>query len=158
MAPAQNIMSGLLYKRWIDCPSGTHYSSRYNGCVDNSPWNGYGRWVFTAVIIALFFLIFFLWALRNTRRRRRRGTAPLYGTGWMAPNHGQQHNNPHAYNQGYNQQGYNQGYHQPPPAYGAQPQPSYPMENYGQQASGVEPPKNVYSGDYAPPAGPPPGK
>jgi hypothetical protein len=81
----------------------------------------------------------------------------MYGTGWMAPNHDRQYNNPQAYNQGYNQ---------PPPPYGGPPQQSYPMDNryqttdgqYGQQASGVEPPKNVYGGDYAPPAGPPPGK
>ncbi|KAK5624397.1 hypothetical protein RRF57_000113 [Xylaria bambusicola] len=78
----------------------------------------------------------------------------MYGTGWMAPPQYSPPNNPAAYNP-------------PPPAYGV-PSQSYPMENryqttdghYGQQASGVEPPKNVYGGpnDYAPPTGPPPSK
>ncbi|KAI3329307.1 chitin synthesis regulation, resistance to congo red-domain-containing protein [Xylariaceae sp. AK1471] len=151
MAPVLDQVTGLLNKRY-NCPSGYYYSN-YNGCVYGGPWYWYGRWIFAAVVIALFFLIFFLWACVNSRRRRRQGARPLYGTGWMAANNGQNYNNP-------------QGYNQPPPAYGA-PAQSYPMDNryqttdgghYGHQASGVEPPKNVYTGDYAPPAGPPPGK
>lgn len=75
----------------------------------------------------------------------------MYGTGWMAPPQ-YSLNNP-------------QVYQPPPPAYGA-PAQSYPMDNryqttdghYGQQSSGIEPPKNVYGGDYAPPSGPPPNK
>ncbi|KAI0392386.1 chitin synthesis regulation, resistance to congo red-domain-containing protein [Xylariaceae sp. FL0594] len=159
MAPLQDRIAGLLQKRYIDCPGNSYWSNRYNRCVNGSAWYWYGRWIFTGVIILLFFLVFFLWARRNSRGRRRRGMAPMYGTGWMAPNSGQQYNNP----QGYSNNGYSQP---PPPPYGGAPQQSYPMENryppndgqYGQQASGVEPPKNVYHGDYAPPAGPPPRK
>ncbi|KAI1356961.1 chitin synthesis regulation, resistance to congo red-domain-containing protein [Xylaria sp. FL0043] len=150
MAPVLNQLSDLLQKRAV-C-QGNYYYDGYR-CVPGSTWYWYGRWIFAAVVIVLFFLIFFLWACLNSRRRRRQGARPMYGTGWMAPPQYSPPNNP-------------QGYNPPPPAYGA-PQ-SYPMDNryqttdghYGQQASGIEPPKNVYGGanDYAPPAGPPPHK
>ncbi|KAI0879328.1 chitin synthesis regulation, resistance to congo red-domain-containing protein [Hypoxylon argillaceum] len=147
MAPILDEVSGLLAKRF--CPSGSYVNS-YGQCVRGSTWYWYGRWIFAAIIIVLFFLIFFLWACLGSRRRRRQGQTPMYGTGWMTSN-GQYYNNPP------------QAYNPPPPAYGAQ---SYPMDNryqttngpYGQQTSGVEPPKNVYSGEYAPPSGPPPNK
>ncbi|KAI1121610.1 chitin synthesis regulation, resistance to congo red-domain-containing protein [Nemania abortiva] len=147
MAPLLDQVSGLLHTRAYGCPSG-YYRNSYGECVGGSTWYWYGRWIFAAVVIVLFFLIFFLWACLNSRRRRRQGVRPMYGTGWMAPP--QYTNNPHAYQA-------------PPPAYGAQ---SYPMDNhyqttngpYGQQSSGIEPPKNVYGGDYAPPGGPPPTK
>ncbi|KAI0402809.1 chitin synthesis regulation, resistance to congo red-domain-containing protein [Xylaria palmicola] len=150
MAPVLDQVGSLLQKRYT-CPYNQYY---YNGsCVYGSGWHWYGRWIFTAVIIAVFLLLFFLWACVNSRRRRRQGTRPMYGTGWMAPTQ-QYYNNNNP-----------QAYHQPPPAYGA-PGQSYPMDNryqttdghYGQQASGIEPPKNVYAGDYAPPGGPPPNK
>ncbi|KAI0176334.1 hypothetical protein GGR52DRAFT_540523 [Hypoxylon sp. FL1284] len=99
----------------------------------------------------------------KSRRRRRQGQQPMYGTGWMAPNNpgGNYYNNP-------------QGYNNPPPAYGAPPGQSYPMQNqatgttfsrndgyYGQH-EGVQAPKNVYNNggkdDYAPPEGPPPAR
>ncbi|KAJ8125706.1 hypothetical protein O1611_g7932 [Lasiodiplodia mahajangana] len=146
MAPVLDQLSDLFQKRDI-CGPGYYYS--YGNCIRGSTWYWYGRWIFAAVIIVLFFLIFFLWACLNSRRRRRQGQRPMYGTGWMAPNAHYYNNPPQAYNA-------------PPPAYGAQ---SYPMDNhyqangpYGQQSSGIEPPKNVYSGDYAPPSGPPPNK
>ncbi|KAI1501707.1 chitin synthesis regulation, resistance to congo red-domain-containing protein [Biscogniauxia marginata] len=145
-----------------ECPDG--YYRSYNRCY--TAWNYYGRWIFAAVVIFLVILIFFLWACINSRRRRRQGVAPRYGTGWMAPNSGnnqwpQGPQGPH-------------GYQAPPPAYGAPQGQSYPMDPqytgntfqttdgyYGQQ-SGVQQPKNVYSGnapnDYAPPEGPPPRK
>ncbi|KAI0974402.1 chitin synthesis regulation, resistance to congo red-domain-containing protein [Xylaria arbuscula] len=148
MAPLLDQLSGLLQKRVI-CDNNEYFDG-YR-CVRGSTWYWYGRWIFAAIIIVLFFLVFFLWACLNSRRRRRQGTRPMYGTGWMAPPQ-YTPNNPHAYNP-------------PPPAYGV-PGQSYPMDNryqttdglYGQQASGVEPPKNVYGGDYAPPTGPPPHK
>ncbi|KAI1108412.1 chitin synthesis regulation, resistance to congo red-domain-containing protein [Nemania sp. NC0429] len=148
MAPVVDTVSDLLQKRF-DCPYRQYYSD--GRCVYGSNWYWYGRWIFAAVVIGLFLLIFFLWACLNSRRRRRQGHAPMYGTGWMAPNGQYYNNNPNAYNP-------------PPPAYGAPPQ--YPMDtrypnadgHYGQQSNGVEPPKNVYTGDYAPPSGPPPNK
>ncbi|KAI1382186.1 chitin synthesis regulation, resistance to congo red-domain-containing protein [Hypoxylon crocopeplum] len=139
---------------------------RYNNCY--SGWYWYGRWIFAAVIIVLVAIVFILWACVNSRRRRRQGLQPMYGTGWMAgkpgPNNGY-YNNP-------------QGYNNPPPAYGAPPGQSYPMENqytgntfspsdgyYGQREGVVQPPKNVYNNnnknttdEYAPPTGPPPGR
>ncbi|KAI0164962.1 chitin synthesis regulation, resistance to congo red-domain-containing protein [Xylariaceae sp. FL1272] len=152
MAPivehVEHLARSLLQKR---CASG-QYRDSYGYCRSYSSWYWYGRWVFAAIVIILFLALFFLW---TSRRRRRRGVAPYYGTGWMAPNHGQYHNNPQGYNQ------------PPPPAYGAPNNQSYPMTNHyqssdgmyrGGQDSGVEAPKNVYTGDYAPPAGPPPGK
>ncbi|KAI2638086.1 chitin synthesis regulation, resistance to congo red-domain-containing protein [Xylaria nigripes] len=151
--PDQQVTS-LLQKRFCTRP----FYSTINGCVYGSPWFWYGRWIFTAVLVGLFFIILFLWFCVSSRRRRRHGARPMYGTGWMAPNNGgQYYNNPQGYS--------GQAYQQPPPAYGA-PGQSYPMDNqyrgtnnqYGQQASGVEAPKNVYSGDYAPPSGPPPNK
>ncbi|KAM0819455.1 hypothetical protein AB5N19_05271 [Seiridium cardinale] len=129
---------------------------RYGNCGNN--WYWYGRWIFAAVVIALIILIFFLWACVNSRRRRKRGMQPMYGTGWMA-SHNQHQNNPNAYNSA-------------PPAYGAPPGQSYPMQNqytgntfqpqdgyYGQR-EGVQQPKDAHThnNDYAPPAGPPPGK
>ncbi|KAI0456650.1 chitin synthesis regulation, resistance to congo red-domain-containing protein [Xylaria acuta] len=151
MAPVlEQLSAAMLQKR--DCPANFYVDSR-GRCIYGDRWYWYGRWIFAAVIVALFLLIFFLWACVNSRRRRRQGHRPMYGTGWMAPQPQYYNNNPHAYNQ------------PPPPAYGA-PAQSYPMDNryqttdghYGQQSSGIEPPKNVYGGDYAPPAGPPPTK
>ncbi|KAI8635169.1 chitin synthesis regulation, resistance to congo red-domain-containing protein [Xylariaceae sp. FL1651] len=151
MAPVLDQAASLLQTRVI-CSDGQYY---YNGsCRYGDTWYWYGRWIFAAVLIGLVLIIFFAWACINSRRRRRRGINPMYGTGWMAPNNGNQYyNNP-------------QAYRQPPPAYGAPPDQSYPMTNqyqttdghYNQQSTGVEPPKHVYGGDYAPPAGPPPGR
>ncbi|KAJ8123925.1 hypothetical protein ONZ43_g237 [Nemania bipapillata] len=126
MAPLLDQVRDLIQKRYV-CPSGSYLNS-YGQCVRGSTW----------------------YCCLNSRRRRRQGQRPMYGTGWMASN-GQYYQNPP------------QAYQPPPPAYGAQ---SYPMDNryattdgpYGQQSSGIEPPKNVYSGDYAPPSGPPPNK
>lgn len=104
----------------------------------------------------------------NSRRRRKRGVAPRYGMGWMAPEskYGQQNNNPNVYQP-------------PPPQYGAPAygnQPQYGNQQYAGNVNdgyygqghneGVAPPPSAYypqqqrGGDnvYAPPAGPPPGK
>ncbi len=61
MAPFLDQVSDLLQKRF-SCPSGSYYDSYYNRCVAGSTWYWYGRWIFAAVVIVLFFLIFFLWA------------------------------------------------------------------------------------------------
>ncbi|KAI0383779.1 chitin synthesis regulation, resistance to congo red-domain-containing protein [Hypomontagnella monticulosa] len=159
MAPFLEQISAQLAKRQRYCDDDEYL--RYGQCY--SAWNWYGRWIFAAVVIVLVLAIFLIWACINSRRRRRAGLQPMYGTGWMAP--GQQnayYNNP-------------QGYNNPPPAYGAPPGQSFPMQNqytgttfsrgdgyYGQH-EGVEPPKNVYNNtnnknDYAPPEGPPPNR
>lgn len=111
-----------------------------------------------------------------SRRRKRRGVKPVYGTGWMASgvgnnkfghNNNQQHQMNNYGNQGgynYGQQGgYNNG--ASPPAYGPpQPQGYYGNSNegyYGQgQYSGVQAPEGTYQRDnpYGAPPGPPPGK
>ncbi|KAK4697818.1 hypothetical protein P7C71_g332, partial [Lecanoromycetidae sp. Uapishka_2] len=157
-----------------DCNDG--YNNGYNdgyGCNYNSSWSNWGRWVVLAAIIVGAFFIFLIFSCITARRRRRQGQNPWRGTGWAggrtpaghgpaqytgqpAPAYG--NNNGAAappvyspqptqggyYNQGYNSGGANQGY------FG------------GQQQQGVElqQPENVYArdGDYAPPAGPPPGK
>ncbi|KAI0842138.1 chitin synthesis regulation, resistance to congo red-domain-containing protein [Hypoxylon sp. FL0890] len=157
MAPFNEQVGAQLEKRQMYCDGG--YYDRYGNCY--SAWSWYGRWIFAAVVIVLILAIFFLWACINSRRRRRQGQQPMYGTGWMAGNQGPTNN---AY---YGPQGYNN----PPPAYGQ----SYPMQNqptgttfspndgyYGQHEGIVQPPKNVYNNngknDYAPPEGPPPNR
>lgn len=127
-----------------------------------------------AIIIALAIVLIFLTCCRS-RRQRRRGRQPMYGTGWMAPQNGK-FGVPPQQHQGWGSQG---GYHMqgqaPPP-------PPYPQEHYGQQQggygpppgqegygqspyagyapveTGVQQPPNAYQPAYAPPMGPPPGK
>ncbi|KAI1455667.1 chitin synthesis regulation, resistance to congo red-domain-containing protein [Annulohypoxylon moriforme] len=160
MAPFIDQVDAQLAKRQY-CNNGYYYD-RWGNCY--SAWSWYGRWIFAAVVIVLILAIFFIWACVNSRRRRRQGLQPMYGTGWMAGNQGGQnayYNNPQGYNT-----------HQPPPAYGQ----AYPMDNqytgttfnrddgyYGQHEGVVQPPKNVYNNggaktDYAPPEGPPPNR
>ncbi|KAH9908999.1 chitin synthesis regulation, resistance to congo red-domain-containing protein [Xylariomycetidae sp. FL2044] len=161
MAPVVDQVDALLGKRYYRCPNGYHYS--YGRCY--SAWSWYGRWIFAAVVIVVILAIAFIWACINSRRRRRRGVKPLMGTGWMAGPPPQYHNNPQGYNA------------PPPPAYGAPPGQSYPMQGqstgntfhpndgyYGQH-EGVQAPKNVHAADnnnsnndYAPPPGPPPAR
>jgi len=121
------------------------------------------------VIVIAGLLLAFLFSCFNTRRRRRRGQPPMYGTGWM-PGH----------KPGNNQSGYNNGGAAPP--YSPQPQ----VENqytgntfnsndgyygnaynngYGGQQGGIElqQPQHSYQprgGEpvYEAPLGPPPGK
>ncbi|KFX86540.1 hypothetical protein V490_09037, partial [Pseudogymnoascus sp. VKM F-3557] len=107
----------------------------------------------------------------NSRRRRRRGLAPRYGTGWLAGKNtgNQQHYQNNDYYQR-QQSGYNYG------GGGAAPAPPYspPQQQYGGgnadydggQQSGIElqQPQNSYNPQrgreqiYEPPSGPPPGK
>lgn len=158
MAPFIDQVAAQLEKRQRYCEDG--YFDRYGNCY--SAWSWYGRWIFAAVVIVLVLAIFLLWACINSRRRRRQGLQPMYGTGWMAGHPGPTNN---AY------YGNTPGYNNPPPAYGQ----SYPMDNqytgttfspndgyYGQHEGLVQPPKNVYNSnnknDYAPPEGPPPNR
>jgi len=52
----------------------------YGQCY--STWSNWGRWVALGVVVVAFILLAFLFS----RRRRRRGMAPMYGTGWMGGN------------------------------------------------------------------------
>ncbi|KAH8647564.1 chitin synthesis regulation, resistance to congo red-domain-containing protein [Tricladium varicosporioides] len=84
----------------------------YYGCY-TSTWNDWGRWVALTVIVVAVLLIAFLFSCYNTRRRRRQGLAPMYGTGWIPagkPPVGQQ------------QYG---GYYANQPYHGGQPAPPY---------------------------------
>lgn len=146
------------------CPSG--YTFRSNACYRNSSWHFWGRWVFAGVAILFIIAVIVLLGCRNSRRRKNRGLAPRYGTGWMAPG------------PKYPQQNNPGGYGPPPPQYTAgPPQDQYPPppNPYGQQYNnnqgyysgqqeGLQPPQNAYypqqgrDNVYEPPSGPPPGK
>ncbi|KAF0332548.1 hypothetical protein GQ607_000564 [Colletotrichum asianum] len=149
------------------------YCNAY-GCYERSSWYYWGRWVLAAVVLGIAILILVALGCVSSRRRRKRGMSPFYGTGWMSNNQKYYpQNNTYAYNQQYPQQGYGQGqpgqYQNPPPAYGQQ-QPQYtgttfnPNDGYyGNHNEGInlQQPQNAYhqpQGTYAPPAGPPPGK
>ncbi|ELQ35761.1 hypothetical protein OOU_Y34scaffold00690g3 [Pyricularia oryzae Y34] len=158
--------TAMLAKRADGCPDGYYRSGNY--CYRGSGWYWWGRWVLTAVVLIGIIVIIMLIARTSARRRRARGMAPIYGTGWVGPK-------PAAYQ---NNQNNPNTYYPPPPQYSANPQqPQYtgtafnPNDGYyGGQQSGVQPPANTYvppqnnatpaaGGDnYAPPPGPPPGK
>ncbi|KAK4193365.1 chitin synthesis regulation, resistance to congo red-domain-containing protein [Podospora australis] len=169
MAPVIDQMVDLV-KRADGCGTGNYRG--YDGrCYRSSNWYWWGRWVFAGISI-LFVLLIFALLFRNSRRRRRAGQAPVYGTGWMAPGPAPPYGPPppqytpqdqtnnniypppggHKYNQ-------NDGY------YGNQPQrPDYASpygSQYGQQ-EGIQlqqPQQSYHRGgdaDYAPPPGPPP--
>jgi len=76
---ASTTMSTLLSKR-------QYYGYGYN--YGNSRWGNWGRWVLLAVIIVVALIAFFLVSCLNARRRRKQGVTPMYGTSWMAPQHG----------------------------------------------------------------------
>lgn len=61
MAPVLDQVSDMLLKR-DSCSPGFYYDGYYGRCVRGSTWYWYGRWIFAAIVIVLFFLIFFLWA------------------------------------------------------------------------------------------------
>lgn len=191
----------VLADRYIGgrCPSG--YTYRSNGYCYRNSWSSWGRWVLVGVLI--FFALVFLFlctyvAAPHTaptlhffrkltrffcsccaRRRSRKGSKPMYGTGWMGNKWGgNNQNNQNTYNQGYPQQTYpqqgnydynqQQGGYQAPPNYSnsQQPQNTGTTFNandgyYGNQQYGApQQPQNTYQpqGGYAPPPGPPPGK
>ncbi|ELR10320.1 hypothetical protein VC83_07953 [Pseudogymnoascus destructans] len=181
MAPAISpaLLDFVLEKR-------QYYNDGYY--VYDSNWNRWGRWVALVAIVGFFLVLAFACSCVNSRRRRRQGLAPRYGTGWLAgkPNGGQQHYQNNDY-QG-QQSGYNYGggaapappYSPPQQQYGQQQygQQQYGQQQYGQQQyggnagyyggqqSGIElqQPQNSYNPQmgreqtYEPPSGPPPGK
>ncbi|CAD6439063.1 838e2045-93fa-43bd-99ab-00429dc195d1 [Sclerotinia trifoliorum] len=138
----------------------------YGNCY--STWGSWGRWVVLVLIILAFVLLAFGLSCLNSRRRRRQGVQPMYGTGWMAkpPPYGH-YNQPGAYNYG------------PPPPMYTQNGPIPPQQtgntfnsndgyygHHGQpvQQEGIElqqPPHAYTRGGedvYQAPTGPPPGK
>ncbi|ETI19275.1 hypothetical protein G647_09107 [Cladophialophora carrionii CBS 160.54] len=128
----------------------------------NSAWYDWGRWVALGIIIFGAFLIFFLFSFFSSRRRRRLGRQPLYGTGW-AGRTPFGHNAPQ-YNPNYQQ---TQQSYQPPPAYNQQNAGGYYGQNQGyfggrQTDHEMQPPQNTYAGGgspvYSAPEGPPPAK
>ncbi|CAP60516.1 uncharacterized protein PODANS_1_8110 [Podospora anserina S mat+] len=166
MAP---LVSDQLEKRQ-SCPSGYYYDRGY--CYRNSAWSWWGRWVFAGLAV-LFVLLVFALLFRNSRRRRKQGARPLYGTGWMAPapqyyppppQYTPQDQNP-APPGGYKYNG-NDGYYGNPQAGSSQYGSPGPYGNqatspYGQQEGiQLQQPEHAYhrggDADYAPPPGPPP--
>jgi len=171
MAPVQSAIESLV-KRYDN-----NDNCDYNGCY--STWDNWGRWVALAVIVIAAILLALMFSCYNTRRRRRQGLAPMYGTGWMGgkPGQGYYGNNNNNNQNYYPNQPYNGG--QAAPAY-SPPVGNHPTGNtfnsndgyygrhdqYNGQQSGIElqTPQNSYQpqrgGDsvYEPPTGPPPGK
>lgn len=151
MAPLNEQAIGLI-KRDDGCGDGWYRG--YDGFCYRyySSWYWWGRWVIVGLAI-LFMLIVVSWLVRNSRRRRRQGLQPMYGTGWMAPA---------------------PAYYPPPPLYSredpgaGQPPPpggykyGHGEGYYGGNQEGIQlqPPANTYhrgpEPDYAPPPGPPP--
>ncbi|KAF7907841.1 hypothetical protein BELL_0345g00010 [Botrytis elliptica] len=138
----------------------------YGNCY--STWGSWGRWVVLVLIILAFVLLAFGLSCINSRRRRRQGIQPMYGTGWMAkpPPYGHYNNQPGAYNYG-----------PPPPMY--TPNGQIPPQqtgntfnsndgyyghhgHHGQPDIELQQPPNAYTrgGDdvYQAPMGPPPTK
>jgi len=162
MAPSQ-VMDVIAKRQNLNNNNDDNYCDFYS-CY--SSWDNWGRWVALVVIIAAFVLIAITFSCINSRRRRRRGMAPMYGTGWMAKPYG----GPNQQQQHYGQY----GGPAPPYSYNA------PMGNqqtgntfnsndgyYGNHHGGdfeLQPPQNSYQpqrgGDpvYEAPLGPPPTK
>lgn len=140
----------------------------YYGCYSN--WDNWGRWVALVVIVLVLLAIAFLFSCFNSRRRRRAGRAPMYGTGWLpyhnSPNYNPNVANPPKYGE--------PGYHPPPPYIPGQATGTTFNSNEGyygnhggnggQQGIELQQPSSSYQpqrgGDpvYDAPAGPPPGK
>jgi len=147
-----------LAKRDSICGSGRYLD--YDNRCRYSTWYSWGRWLFAGLAILIILLVF-AGLLRNSRRRRRLGQQPMYGTGWMAPAP--------------------PPYYPPPPQYSAQDQAPPGGYKYGQgdgyyagnqpgngyyggnqEGIQLQPPQSTYhratDNDYAPPPGPPPPK
>jgi len=161
MAPTS--IAGPLAKRQTFCDDGLGNISQCN-----STWDTWGRWTALAVIVVVVLLLAFLFSCINSRRRRRRGLAPMYGTGWFPGS--VKYGNNAGY---YGNQPYNGGAAPPYSAPIVNPQTEntfngnggyYEHDRYGGQQSGIElqQPQNAYTrgGDpvYNSPQGPPPGK
>ncbi|KFY50584.1 hypothetical protein V495_00165 [Pseudogymnoascus sp. VKM F-4514 (FW-929)] len=169
MAPAiaPALLDFVLEKRQYGYGYGGGYYNR------GSNWNRWGRWVALAVIVGFFLVLAFCCSCVNSRRRRKRGLAPRYGTGWLAGKQGG--NQQHYQNNDYQgqQSGYNYGgaapappYSPPQQQYGGQQYGGGNADYYGGQQSGIElqQPQNSYNPQmgreqtFEPPTGPPPGK
>jgi len=160
MAPTS---SPRLFSRFLN--NCDNYDS-YGNCYYNSAWDRWGRWVALVVIVFVVLLIAFAFSCTNARRRRRRGMAPRYGTGWLGGKMATG-NNGNYYN---NQQQPQYGAAAPPYSPPAQQNQQYTgntfnsNEGYYGQQSGVElqQPQNAYQPQresepvYAAPQGPPP--
>jgi len=119
-------------------------------CERNTRWHDWGRWVFLAFVIIGFFLLFAMCTVFSARRRRRTGTAPFFGTAWLAPKQSAQ-------------PGYcagppgPAGYYPPPPPQGQGEYYASPAPPYTANAPPTSaPPPPQENGYYAPPPGPPP--
>jgi len=130
-----------------------------NNC--NSRWSSWGRWVFLAAVIIFFLIVAVGFACLNSRRRRRSGLSPRYGTGWAAGKTPIGHSAPQ-YNQNYGNENGVPPYSAPPPVYGQNTGNTFNSNEgyYGSgQETGIElqPPQQVYGAQaYAPPTGAPP--
>lgn len=152
----ESIGNELYSRDYYSCPAGYYYSR--GRCYQRTGWYYWGRWVVAGIIIALTIFLCAIIACVNSRRRRKQGLRPMYGTGWMAP--------PGKYGGAPPNQPWAPGYGSPappPPPYGQQPQYGAspygppPQNGYFGQTEGVQQPPNAYQG-YAPPPGPPPGQ
>jgi len=134
-----------------------------NGCFDDN-WGNWGRWILLVIVIVFFVFVALSFSCINSRRRRRAGLHPRYGTGWAAGKTPMGHNAPQYTN--YDNGGAAPAYNAPPPVYGQQTGNTFNSNDgyYGQQ-TGIElqqpqqahqqPPYQEPAG-YAPPTGPPP--
>ncbi|ODQ50648.1 hypothetical protein SAICODRAFT_31714 [Saitoella complicata NRRL Y-17804] len=119
----------------------TCYSAYYGyyTCNNRSGWNSWGRWVLLGLIVAAA-LAFFFASSGLSRRRVRRGRAPVPGFGWSVPPsyfESQQH---------YSQQPITAPIPGTGHSYGPPPGAPSPNNSYPSQPAGA----------YAPPPGAPP--
>ncbi|KIV92888.1 hypothetical protein PV10_04149 [Exophiala mesophila] len=160
-----------------------YYQTCYNSYGQpyrcRTAWNSWGRWAALGVILAGALLLFFLCACFSSRRRRKHGRQPYYGTGWAGRTpwgHGQAQYNPNYQQTQQPQQGYqnpptyNQtqstgGYYGPGANTGNNNTGGGEAMNYYQGRGGdveMQTPNNTYGGSgpggFEPPPGPPPSK
>ncbi|KAK3652747.1 hypothetical protein LTR56_005042 [Elasticomyces elasticus] len=143
-----------------------YYDSNNQRICNRSTWSNWARWLVLALIILGAFLIFFLFSCVTARRRRKMGYSPYRGTGWALGRTPAGHA-PATYNarpqqeqtaQPYYNNNSNTPYQSNPPAYGAA------NDYYGGNNVEMQPPQPAYGVDnrkadnFAPPAGPPPGR
>ncbi|CAK4034299.1 Hypothetical predicted protein [Lecanosticta acicola] len=131
------------------------YTNVYGGTYCRSTWDRWGRWVLLGVLVAAAILVFLISACIMSRRRRKAGKTPLYGTGWVPgsgkPTYPQQQNT-YGNNYQMGQQQYpTQSTNNAPPQYnqsGGAANEYYSNGNVNNQYA--------QPGQYQPPAQPPP--